>query len=454
MKRKNYILLLAAGAMLAAGCSDEVVSSSDNQALTFEVVAEQATRAEHVYCNSYLMPEFLLWARQDNGNPYIDGETCSRQEETNRYNLPETRYVPKNDMYLEFYAVYNTGKATGDANSEGFHYTHAGAANGGNEKYIIFKPDTEAQNQKDLLYAASRWHSKEISSGIIALNFRHLLSQVVFKAQVQNEHLHVEIDEIKLCNIKSTGKWTPSSNGLDQFTMGNLYGHTTETPGSQEGANAPSYADNEIGSWTSSGTAEYTTGLLQETYGWWTTSNNGKELVWDDDNDEDNDGPIQVPYGDVKNLTEEVNTVDGHIANTSYKHSFLLLPQETPAWNTEAYKTPTAAGQTGAYMLVKCKIWNVSDPSLGVIRDLEMLNRDVPLWFFNEDDGSESTRYIAIPVDVNWQSGRKYTYKLIFGQKTYGGYDPETGNKVLVPIQVKVTVDDFVKVTPDNEVTM
>ena len=259
MKRINYILLLAA-TMMASGCSDEVVSTADNQVLSFEVVAEQATRAEHVYCNSYLMPNFQLWARQDNGNPYIDNETCTRQGNTNSYTLPASRYVPKNDMYLEFYAVYNTQKATGDANSEGFHYTHTGAANGGNAKYIVFTPAPEAKDQKDLLYAASRYHSTaDISSGVIGLNFRHLLSQVVFKAQVTNEHLHVEIDEIKFCNLKSTGKWTPA-RGLDQFTNRNLNGH--DSPG----ANAPSYVSKEIGSWESSGAAQYTTGLLQETY--------------------------------------------------------------------------------------------------------------------------------------------------------------------------------------------
>ena len=159
-----------------------------------------------------------------------------------------------------------------------------------------------------------------------------------------------------------------------------------------------------------------------------------------------------MPYGDgnVKNLTEETNTVDGHKANTSFTPSFLLLPQTTPAWNPAATAKP--ADQTGAYMLVKCKIWNVSDPTIGVVRDDNKINRDTPLWFNKETDGSESTRYIAIPVNVDWKSGRKYTYKLIFGQKTYGGYDPTTGNKVLVPIQVKVTVDDFVKVTqPDTQ---
>lgn len=429
--------------MMAAGCSDEVVSSSDNQALSFEVVAEQATRAEHVYCNSYLMPKFLLWARQDNGNPYIDGEECTRQTGTNHYNLPEPRYVPKNDMYLEFYAVYNTEKATGDANSEGFHYSHTGAANGGNAKYIVFTPDTEAKNQKDLLYAASRYHSTgDISGGIIGLNFRHLLSQVVFKAQVTNEHLHVEIDEIKFCNLKSTGKWTPAS-GLDQFTMPNLYGHNSTTPGSQEGVNAPNYVAKEIGSWTSSGAAQYTTGLLQETYQELRSNGNSLSRV-------SVTGAIQVPYGDVKNLTEETNTVDGHIANTSFTPSFLLVPQNTEAWNPTATAKP--AEQTGAYMLVKCKIWNVSDPTLGVVRDPAMINRDTPLWFTNESDGSETTRYVAIPVNVNWQSGRKYTYKLVFGKTTFGGYDPESGKKVLVPIEVKVTVDDFVKVTqPDTQ---
>ena len=437
MKRINYILLLAA-AMMTSGCSDEVVSTADNQVLSFEVVAEQATRAEHVYCNSYLMPNFQLWARQDNGNPYIDNETCTRQGNTNSYTLPASRYVPKNDMYLEFYAVYNTQKATGDANSEGFHYTHTGAAEGGNAKYIVFTPAPEAKDQKDLLYAASRYRSTtDISSGVIGLNFRHLLSQVVFKAQVTNEHLHVEIDEIKFCNLKSTGKWTPVT-GLDQFTNRNLNGHAS----AEAGANSPSYADKEIGSWTSWNTKEYTTGLLQETYD--EKRSNGTSL-----STVKVTGAIQVPCGEVKNLTEETNTVDGHTANTSFTPSFLLVPQNTAAWDPTATAKP--AEQTGAYMLIKCKIWNVSDPTLGVVRDPAMINRDTPLWFTNESDGSETTSYVAIPVNVDWLSGRKYTYKLVFGKTTFGGYDPESGKKVLVPIEVKVTVDDFVKVTqPDT----
>ena len=436
MKRINYILLLAA-TMMASGCSDEVVSTADNQVLSFEVVAEQATRAEHVYCNSYLMPNFQLWARQDNGNPYIDNETCTRQGDTNSYTLPASRYVPKNDMYLEFYAVYNTQKATGDANSEGFHYTHTGAAEGGNTKYIVFTPAREAKGQKDLLYAASRYRSTtDISSGVIGLNFRHLLSQVVFKAQVTNEHLHVEIDEIKFCNLKSTGKWTPKS-GSDQFTNYNLNGHAS----AEAGANSPSYADKEIGSWESWNTKEYTTGLLQETYD--EKRSNGTSLYT-----ESVTGAIQVPCGEVKNLTEETNTVDGHTANTSFTPSFLLLPQNTAAWNPT---TPAASSQTGAYLLVKCKIWNVADPTLGVVRDPNNgANRDTPLWY-TKSGNTETTRYVAIPVNVDWLSGRKYTYKLVFGKTTFGGYDPETGKKVLVPIEVRVTVDDFVKVTqPDT----
>ena len=425
--------------MMASSCSDEVVSTADNQVLSFEVVAEQATRAEQVYCNSYLMRNFQLWARQDNGNPYIDNETCTRQGDTNSYTLPASRYVPKNDMYLEFYAVYNTQKATGDANSEGFHYTHTGAAEGGNTKYIVFTPAPEAKDQKDLLYAASRYRSTtDISSGVIGLNFRHLLSQVVFKAQVTNEHLHVEIDEIKFCNLKSTGKWTPVS-GLDQFTNRNLNGHAS----AEAGANSPSYADKEIGSWTSWNTKEYTTGLLQETYD--EKRSNGTSL-----STVKVTGAIQVPYnnGAVKNLTEETNTVDGHTNNTSFTHSFLLLPQTTTAWNPATPAKP--ASQAGAYMLVKCKIWNVSDPSLGVIRDPNNgANRDTPLWY-TKSGNTETTRYVAIPVNVNWQSGRKYTYKLVFGKTTFGGYDPESGKKVLVPIEVKVTVDDFVKVTQPN----
>lgn len=63
-------------------------------------------------------------------------------------------------------------------------------------------------------------------------NFKHILSQVVFKAKTQYDNMQVNIKEIKIHNIKmggvftlpaaadGTGSWTPSDLlGQNAFTV-------------------------------------------------------------------------------------------------------------------------------------------------------------------------------------------------------------------------------------------
>ena len=76
------------------------------------------------------------------------------------------------------------------------------------------------------------------------------------------------------------------------------------------------------------------------------------------------------------------------------------------------------------------------------------------MFFFADVLLRSAEQPIAIPFAAVWTQGKKYTYTFVFG-KGNGGYDPTTGDDVLVPIDFEITVDDFVKViNSDTDVPM
>lgn len=84
----------------------------------------------------------------------------------------------------------------------------------------------------DVMYAIAKGQTKNTNSGTVKFNFKHILSQVVFKAKTQYDNMQVNIKEIKIHNIKmggvftlpaaadGTGSWTPSDLlGQNAFTV-------------------------------------------------------------------------------------------------------------------------------------------------------------------------------------------------------------------------------------------
>lgn len=98
---------------------------------------------------------------------------------------------------------------------------------------------------------------------------------------------------------------------------------------------------------------------------------------------------------------------------------------------------PTEAG--GAYFLVKTKIWNVA---AGDGKRTDDAN-NIVLW--GATDGKDIA--VPMPADTNWEPGKRYVYTFRFTTDGNGGTNPSTGEPVLIPIKLDVTVDDFVNGT-------
>ena len=395
---------MATAAMtLATSCSSDAVVEEQQaaNAIQFGVTTGNASRAASYYCNNDKPAQFNVWAATD-GKTYFENESFSQKGGTGNWTIDGdfARFWPSTEV--SFYAVKNQTAYKGDV--------FADVAWNGVTPTIAFtveKPvQTEASKQQDLLYAYTKKTKTVADNECVAnLNFRHALSQVVFKAQNKNKNIYVEISEVQVANLKTTGTFTFPTNVTDGDALNNKH--------DQSGVITDN--DASFGKWINLGTtATYTrTGAF---------------------------GPIAVPCNKkegenleavgVVNLTNNEGTAKGDGSDKANEQqnktfSLIVLPQELAH---AAYdKVHNKWEEDKAYFKVTCLVKNVAKgDGLAATKD------DVTL--YNGD--------IYIPVDIKWEVGKKYIYTFVFSEKGHGGYD-EHGNDVLIPIEFNVYVDDF-----------
>lgn len=379
MKKMKKYYFLAAGLLLMLGsCSqDDIVEANlGADEIRFAAVTNGSTRAADIYNPTNMPPSFQVSAMSQ-GKVYISDDKIERKGSEAPYtweNSTGTRYWPEDAV--DFYAHVNAGGAF--------------FLNNGAPIFNSFSVASDVGNQVDLLYAVKKGETKETTP--VQLNFRHALSQIVFKARNESENIFVQIKGVKVKNVKNSGTYT-----FPTTTDPNL-----PTSGTADSKNR--------GSWALTDTkAEY-----------------------------------NVPFSltDVKGSKTNPTVVNLTDAKGT---ALMLMPQTTNAWNPETNPDPdgsTAGSEatTDTYLLVDCVIYNVSGEGSDLPGD------NVCLWG-DGSNGSYTTKELAIPVKFDWKEGHKYTYTLVFGNGN-GGYDPDPEDPdnpepVLVPISFEVTVDEF-----------
>lgn len=282
-----------------------------------------------------------------------------------------------------------------------FAHKNAGEAfnwNSGTPKIENFTVPTDVSAQQDLIYAVkSQTKAATGADGKVTLNFRHALSQIVFQAKNTNKTLHVEISGVSICKVGNQNTFTYPTADTDNNYENHEGTTDTESFGSHWG--------------TISGSTTYSVEFTA----------------------------VDVPGSESASPVSLTSTNDDGKEFSST--AMLLLPQTTTKWDvnsTTAEGTP--ADQSGTYFLVKCKIWNVSADNGQVDK-----TNDTYLW-----GNAADAKNIAIPVELNWEEGKKYVYTFVFGNGN-GGYIPDPDpddppTPVLVPITFDVKVDDFVSV--------
>lgn len=386
MKKMKKYYFLAAGLLLMLGsCSqDDIVEANlGADEIRFAAVTNGATRAADIY-NPKEMPASFQVSAMSQGKVYISDDKIERKGSEAPYtweNSTGTRYWPEDAV--DFYAHVNAGTTF--------------ALNSGTPTFNNFTVESAVGSQVDLLYAVKKEQTKKEAP--VTLNFRHALSQIVFKARNESENIYVQIKGIKVVNVKGQGTYKfPTVTTDPNIPKENSDNETSRGSWKLEGGNVT--YDVELDALTAV------------------------------------EGSKTNPT--VVNLTDEKGT------------ALMLMPQTTNAWNPETNPDPdgSTAGSkatTDTYLLVDCVIYNVSGEGSDLPGDnvclwgTEIKKEDVVVGY--------TTKELAIPVKFAWEEGKKYTYTLVFGNGN-GGYnpDPDPGtdpDPVLVPISFEVTVDEF-----------
>lgn len=374
---KKFFFLAIAATALASCSSDNLVDLKEGDEIKFTAVADKDSRAAEIFCNNNKMDEFNLYAAV-NKKTFIGGEVYTNN--AGDYSTTAKRYWPEYDA-VDFYALHNQGTFTWTPAATDPNPVASGS----------FTPETSVAAQKDFVYAVKKGVVKP-ADGVVALNFRHALSQIEFQAKNQNPDLKIEILDVKVGNALSTANYT-----LPENTDGNIINHDQD-------------ADPETGS--------YPANVI--TWSSWAAGGSNTSYTFG------------AEFGEAKTLEATEVTLTLSTPETNYAKSMLLLPQSTTQWAADA--------TTGTYLAVKVRIWNKSG------RDETLIYGDA----VTNEDGYEG-RWAFVPVAFNWKPGYKYVYTFNFTNGGNAGYEDtdnngEPDNKpVLVPLTVDVTVDDFVE---------
>ena len=216
--KKSTVMLGAIFGALLMGCSDEEIANvetSSRNAIGFNVLSNAAeTRATPTTPDNLKNTDFDVFAFTADGTAFMgkvdtefghDGVNIVYNNGKWDYkNASDLRYWPTGA--LDFYA-FNPGTV-----SEDMMMNYMWEASGTVQKISYTCIDEYGANtghaNYDVMYAMAKGQTKDMNNGIVKFNFKHILSQVVFKAKTQYDNMQVDIDVIKIHNFKFAGAFT------------------------------------------------------------------------------------------------------------------------------------------------------------------------------------------------------------------------------------------------------
>ena len=240
--KKSTVMLWAIFGALLMGCSDEEIANvetSSRNAIGFNVLSNAAeTRATPTTPDNLKNTDFDVFAFTGDGTAFMgkvdtefghDGVNIVYNNGKWDYkNASDLRYWPTEA--LDFYA-FNPGTV-----SEDMMVFYSWEATKDVQKISYTCMDEYGSGTThanyDVMYAMAKGQTKDMNNGIVKFNFKHILSQVVFKAKTQYDNMQVDINMIKIHNIKfsdtftlptaakGTGSWTSSGPlGKNAYTV-------------------------------------------------------------------------------------------------------------------------------------------------------------------------------------------------------------------------------------------
>ena len=231
--KKSTVMLGAIFGTLLMGCSDEEIANvetSSRNAIGFNVLSNAAeTRATPTTNTNLTSTDFDVFAFTADGTVFMgtdhmvfghDGVNIVYNDNKWDYkNAGDLRYWPTEA--LDFYA-FNPGTV-----SEDMMVFYSWEATKDVQKISYTCMDEYGAGTHanyDVMYAMAKGQTKDMNNGIVKFNFKHILSQVVFKAKTQYDNMQVDIDVIKIHNFKFAGAFTlpAAADGTGSWSSSDL----------------------------------------------------------------------------------------------------------------------------------------------------------------------------------------------------------------------------------------
>lgn len=228
--------------LVMASCSkDEVVSNADTSsqnAISFNALGSKAqTKATPITSANLTTTDFDVFAYNSVTGGIFMGSNSQEFAHDGVHihyngtiwdykNSEELAYWPTVDNKLNFYAV--SPVVPDDSRLYGFisWLIHSNTQQISYTTIDEFGSNSGAKNI-DVMYAVALNQTKETNSGKVKFNFKHIMSQVLFKARVEYESMAVTIKSIKMNNFYIGGTFTfPAGNEEPTYRNWNLTTHT------------------------------------------------------------------------------------------------------------------------------------------------------------------------------------------------------------------------------------
>lgn len=192
MMMKSKYLAVALSAVALTACNNEdVLEVNQGRGISFQVATEASTRATATTTNT--IDNFKVWGFTD-GKTLMNGIKVSKSG--SEWTYDGTIFWPATDV--DFYSVSPAENCGGTVN-----------ITKDKQEITNFTVNADQSKQVDLLYAVNKGEKKaDHEASAVSINFRHALSQIVFKAKNTNENLKVIVKGVKIANIKKAGDFT------------------------------------------------------------------------------------------------------------------------------------------------------------------------------------------------------------------------------------------------------
>ena len=232
--KKSTVMLWAIFGALLMGCSDEEIANvetSSRNAIGFNVLSNAAeTRATPTTNTNLKNTDFDVFAFTADGTAFMGKVDTDFEHDGVKivYKDGKWDYDDANDLRywpteaLDFYA-FNPGTV-----SEDMMVFYSWEATKDVQKISYTCMDEYGSGTThanyDMMYAMAKGQTKDMNNGIVKFNFKHILSQVVFKAKTQYDNMQVDIDVIKIHNFKFAGAFTlpAAADGTGSWSSSDL----------------------------------------------------------------------------------------------------------------------------------------------------------------------------------------------------------------------------------------